>query len=609
MNDKQWEEYMEEVKSKLPVNQQLKDELRQSLIKQRGRRGFRYWKPVSLVSALLAVVIFSMVWLGSPSVQKIEASSLHFNQSFSLLEQLGEEISSGIAEYKGVIYVPMQEKGLYKYDHKSYSKLIDGNITFTRVSPDGTKLVYVQDGSLYLFYIKNNISELLLEKASADEPLSAPAWSEAGTHILFARAGEVAEISLKAKTVNPIAEGAYPAYLDGRKKVIFERDGQIIERVLSSGNEQVRTSGKYPAVSPDGSYIAFIQTDEAAQMEDVWIADSDWQTRKQVSRNQMSDAWDRKTGEMIEGKQQPKYTFEEPVWSSDSDRLMLYKVFHTNVVWKKLTQFSVSEKPASPEEVVAGSIEALIYRDEDFAHSFFSYDPGYLKGTSPRQVGYRILGSGMENGKRYVDAETYLSYQDPYYQIDTTRYLLSETDRGYLIDEMVEISSQVVQLSAEGVELITGDGAGEMLFALPSIPSEEGWNNGEVHSLVYMTETRTLYFTMDRKQGDRHKLMLFKYERDSGKFEELIELGAEQHSSLMIADPGQTYIAVEMEVNGRNDVVVYDAEKRSLTKMSEHVLGEQPLELHTRFWKEGELTYYAAMDNRDVFFRYKPMSK
>jgi len=174
---------------------------------------------------------------------------------------------------------------------------------------------------------------------------------------------------------------------------------------------------------------------------------------------------------------------------------------------------------------------------------------------------------------------------------------------------MVEMKNQVIQPSVEGIELITDDGAEEKLFALPSIPSEEGWMNGEVRSLAYMNETRTLYFTMDRKQGDQYKLMLMKYEQGSGQFEPLIQLGEEQNSSLLIVDPSQAYIAVQMEVNGRYDVVVYDQEKRSLTTMSELVLGEQPIMLHTRFWKKGELTYYASMENRDVFFRYKPISK
>jgi len=617
MNDKELDALMEDFKSKLPVNEQLKAELRRTFIQRPVRRRSRRIWAGGAVALILGLVIAGNMWFNNSSVPRAEAATLHFSHSFSLLEQLGEENSSGMAEYGGTVYLPLKDRGLYAYDKKGLYPLIAGNIEFVRVSPSGKELVYIEDGSLRLYEIDSKSSRNLLMRASSQERMETPAWSPDGTKILFVQkktgdhevTSRVMELELKNNSVSEITVGAYPSYRADQKSILFERDNKIMSKNLDNGQETVLDSGRYPAISNDGAYIAYIKTSQGEPaLEDIWVADSDFRTSKQVSHNSLADAWDPNTGQLIEGEQQPRYTFEEPVWSSDSRQLFVYKVFHTNVVWKKLMQFEVSDKMAGPEEVVAGSIQALIYRDEDFAHSFFSYDPGYLKGTSPRQVGYRITNSGQENGKTYVDANTYLSYSDPYYEIQSTRYWLSKGDRGYLIDAMEELNNQVITVSKGQVTRTTDNDASQFIFALKDLPVEGGWANGDIYSLVYEETTGDIYFTLNRQKQHQSRMDLLKYESGTKKFAEITSLGEADTTHLMIMDSEQRYVAVEMLINGKEDVVVYDLKRQQKQVLSEVVLGSDIESVHTRFWKDGQLIYFTHMEGRDVFLQYDPES-
>ncbi|BBI33389.1 TolB family protein [Cohnella abietis] len=628
MNDIQWESLMKDLKTKLPVNEELKDNLRQSFVNKRSKQQHHYRKSlISIAALILCLVLLSTLWPNDKAVPKAQAASLHFFNSFSLMEQLGKENSSGMAEYKGTIYLPMKNRGLYAYDKKGLYKLEAGNINFVRVSPSGDELVYVKDGSLYIYEISSKTSRTLLKSAASQEMLETPSWSEDGSRILYVikktsdgvssktedgsdnSTGQISEINVKKGTIKEMTTGSYPSYISGHNAIIFENNNKIIRRSLVDGKESVLDSGQYPSVSNDGAYIAYIKMQGEPALQDIWVADSDFKTSKQVSHNMLVDAWDSDTGEPIEGKQQPRYTFEEPVWSSDSRQLFVYKVFHTNVVWKKLMQFEVSETIAPPEAIVAGSIQALIYRDEDYAHSFFSYDPGYLKGTSPRQVGYKIIKSGQQNGKEFVDADTYLSYANPFYQIVTTRYWVSKGESGYLIDGMEELNNQVVSASSESVNMSTNDEAPQPIFALKDIPQETNWVNDKIFNIVYQESKGTVFFTLNRQKGNQMRLVLLKYEVGSKQFSEIATLGEVEDSGLMIMDSEQKYVAVEVQIKGKEDTIVYDLDRHKMSMLSEEILGEKAMAVHTRFWNDGKLTFYAEMEGRDGFFQFNPESK
>ncbi len=641
MREEEVEQYLQELKGKMNVNHTLKNQLRQELsikIKQTKRRK---WRPAGFVAAVLAIAVFGMVWLvQSPSVEKVAAAELNVQRSYSLLEQLGKEESTGIAEYEGVMYVAIPGEGLFRSDRNSYTKLVSGNISTVRIAPDGKQLVYVNDGSLYLYHLSEQ-KEMLLKEKTAGKRMDTPVWSPKGTHLLYVEneegeaeaEGQIYELHMATGHTVAAAIGRYPGYLNGKKEIVFEHNGQIVGMKLdqdqsspaeqSGAGQVVYAQGHSPAVSPDGRYIAYIQQNNG--LEDVWIADSDWQTKQQVSNNIMSDAWDRETGELIEGKQQPKYEFVAPVWSSDGEKLLVYKVFRTNTIWKKLTSFEVRQEMLTAEQVVGSMIEALIYRDEDLAHTYFSYDPGYLKGTSPRQVGYRIIAAGEQNGRIYVDAETYLSYHEPFYQIEPARYWLSDQGGGYKIDAMDAQESRYITLSADGAVQIEHGDKSENLFeyaekdklkdAQDDIESDAQNDTGigMISSFSFDTIQQQLYFTVAKQAIQQSEIVLAKYNVTNKTFEQLssFETDAEGQTSLLLVDNTKRFAAMEVTVAGKPDIIVYDMEKKISYLLSEQIdiQGSELLGLHTRFWSEGKLVYYAEMNERTVFFNFYPEKK
>lgn len=637
MSDEQWwDETVDHLREGLPVNKKLKQELREALLQEQSGDGGRSsatlsyvskrhrsrWKWGVFAAAVAGLFLFTSLWWSSRDTGKVEAASLHLFDQFSFDQQLGRENSAGMAEYEGTIYFPLHEEGLFSLKGSNYTQLIDGNISFVRVSPDGQELVYVQDGSLYLFNVIAGSSQLLLQAGKENGLLETPAWSPDGNNIMFvsqaysegfeengARTtqGSIFELNVDKDTIQSITEGQYPSYVAGQNAMFFERDNKIIYRNLTRGEEKVLDVGNYPTVSNDGTYVAYIKSQGDPALQDVWIADTNFKTKRQMTENQLAAAWE--NGGRVEGKQQARYTFEQPTWSHDDQRLFVYKVFHTNEVWRNLVRFRVTASRPSAEDVVAGSIKALIYRDEEFAHSFFNYDPGYLKGTSPRQIGYRILGNGEEDGRTYVDAETYLSYQDPYFNIDKVRYVVTDTPNGYKISDMQKLDNITVGVWGDAVYRIVEEAKyGDPLMEINDIPQKDKWENGDICSLLYVEEDRSLWFTMMRSDGNQSELRLLHYDIQSKQFTETGTIEGASRSYLMQVDEEKENVAISAEVNGKSDLIVYNLQSHKMTLMSQLVGGAEPEEITTRFWNHGKLIFFAEMEGRDVFFSFDPES-
>lgn len=643
-----WEQIVEQLKQSLPVDQELKRSLRASLLNvekvdgdhltkdalideatslRGGRQLGRYWK-WGLVAAVAASILLTLIWTMKEEDNHVLASSLHLFEQYSIQEQLGNERSEGMAEYNGIVYLPMKEKGLYQLNENKLTKLIDGNINYVRVSPDGEQLIYVQQDELYLYSLKDRKSQLLLSQGKDLGSLSTPTWSADGKQLLFVSKGkdltEIVSMTLANKQWQKVTTGNSPSYVAGKEGIFFERNKQIIYLDLNTKEEKVLDSGRSPAVSNDGSYVAYIKSEGDPEVQNLWIADSNFTTKKQITSNELMDyAFDPNTGEYIEGKQQARYTLDQPVWSNEDNRLYIYKVFHTNETWRKLTRLQLSTVKLTPSDIVGNSIAALIYRDEEYAHSFFSYDPGYLKGTNPRQVGYRILNSVQQGDKTIVDADTYLANADPYYQIDKQRYIVEDTKTGYKISALesrgwLEITDQndgiYLTKYAPGEDNVVSSNTNEkpkektLLLHHGDIPQQQGWTNGAITSLQYNEKQQHLFFALSRTAGKDTKIMLFDYDLKKKAFKDytIWQGNGTGQTVLLQINEEQRYAAVKISLeHERGDLLIVDLASNNTFSMADYTEQDGSV-LVPRYWNNDKYIFYAEEENRDIFYSYHP---
>lgn len=641
MSEVIWEKTMEQLKERLPVNEELKHKLHDSLLRKR-RKG-RMWRGILAGITAAGLLLGSFVLKPWEQEAHVLAASLHIASQFTVTQQLGKENSVAVAEYGDIRYFAVEKEGIYAEHDNGLELLLSGEAEAVAVSPDGSKLAYIRSGDVYVYDMKQNKNRLLLQAEGAGKYAS-PAWAPDGERIAVVRlaekrheagimrdvegetgeadaldlleaegeadSGDMLEVEIKDGATHDVGAGASPSYVPGQHALLFERDGAIMSVNLKTGEERKLAEGRYPSVSPDGAYVAFVVARGNPEMEDLWIADIDFQTRKMVIENQLADAWDRNTGEIIEGKQQAHFTLEQPVWSQNGSSLLVYKTFHTNEVWRKLVRLEVTDQEPTPEDIVASSIEALIYRDEEYAHSFFSYDPGYLKGTSPRQVGYSIIASGEKEGMPYVDAETYLSYFDPYMAIQKTRYFLSKGEMGYRIDDMLDLSYTELSAWDDGIyRSIDGVREKEPLLKTSELPQAEGWSNNGLDSLFYRESDKTLWLTLKREKEGQATLILISYDFTKQKWTEWSSYKDAQSNMLLVDDDGG-HVSMDLTMNvsaeddQRAEVVVFNVLERQDTLLSEGIEGIPPDDVNTRFWKDGVLVYYAEVGGRDVFLSF-----
>lgn len=76
-----------------------------------------------------------------------------------------------------------------------------------------------------------------------------------------------------------------------------ERNNKVVLRSLADNKERVIDSGRFPAVSPDGSYVAYVRTEHtekavapnakvAEDIDNVWVADTGGlHTKRRVTAN------------------------------------------------------------------------------------------------------------------------------------------------------------------------------------------------------------------------------------------------------------------------------------------------------------------------------------
>lgn len=651
MDEKLLEKQLSRLKNQLPVNQQLKQNLRQSFVQLRQNK----WQlrfSAALVAA--AACLTFLIYLLSPgnSVEKANAAALKISNQISFVE-IGGGPNLGVAEYNGTIYLPIAGKGLFAYDQKGLRKLSDEEIGFVRTTSDGNKLALSVGGSLKVYDLVNDKITEILTGDKISTYYEQPSWSPDNQKIIYTKKiiapqephgftvkeSGIYEIDLNSRSISrKLADGAYPSYIKGTEGIIFERDNKVIFKNLQDGSEKVIDAGRFPSVSPDGKYVAYVKTERKVRklaknasvgesLNNVWIADVNLATKKQVTANFPLRYIDEK--EWVEGIKPSivpqvlefsgMYDYYDPVWASDSNSLFVLKNRNGEGGSMRLMRIDFTTNKITAENTVKKYLQALVVRDDDYAKSLMKNPPEILTVSNPHPVGYKIIGTGQENGKEYVEAELYSAYTaNPYFAVVKSRYYVSPNAIGYIIDSIIDLDSvEVGSKDGKTVTLFSG-GNEKVLFKDSDLPAE--YMPGGQHrfaSLAYDGQTNTVVFTVQALQDKEQKaaVNILSYNLAQQKFKLIdqvntlngqVNIGVEN----LIMEPAGRYIALDLfsddDPSYRSYVRVYDLKTGKKIDLNSLLESSEIETLHTNFWDEDNLIVRATSHGQTMGYIYKP---
>ena len=173
---------------------------------------------------------------------------------------------------------------------------LDGTETEVSIAPDGTRLVAVASGDLWLFNIADGSRRRLTE---TNDKESFPAWAFDGKRVTFTRGSDTFAISADLSPGNPtepqlFKENATSMSWSTTGRLTFVRDrtlwitdaGGVHERALIEPDANPDISVRGPRFSPDSLQIAFVKTNVGLQGE-VWVVD----TTTSAARALVADRW------------------------------------------------------------------------------------------------------------------------------------------------------------------------------------------------------------------------------------------------------------------------------------------------------------------------------
>jgi len=155
---------------------------------------------------------------------------------------------------------------------------LDGTETEVALAPDGSRLVAVASGDLWLFNIGDGSRRRLTETPESE---GFPAWTPDGKRVTFTRGDNTFAASGKDfSSIQLLKENATSLSWSGTGRQAFVRDrtlwitdaGGMHDRKFLEPDANTEVSVRGPRFSPDSSQIAFIKTTLGLQGE-VWLAD------------------------------------------------------------------------------------------------------------------------------------------------------------------------------------------------------------------------------------------------------------------------------------------------------------------------------------------------
>jgi hypothetical protein len=315
-----------------------------------------------------------------------------------------------------------------------------------------------------------------------------------------------------------------------------------------------------------------------------------------------------------------QYDYYNPAWSSNSNSLYALKA-QGREQGMRLIRIDFTDSMMSGEDTVKNFLKALIMRDDDYAKGLMTSPPDILTISNPKVVGFKILSSGSEGQRQYVEAESYLQYTaNPYFQAERSRYYLSQSQDGYKIDEIKKLESKEVLSKDDGMvyysktkyDSDTGSPTGQtentVLFRDSDIPQEYlPKGNYRLTNLYYNSDKKSVLFTVQGVE-DGQSLNLLVYDIGSREFR---QLGSINNGSgyFLTSDNDFKYGVLDYFMDNDYEkprTNVYKLDNKSMVSLYELINDKDITSVRSNYWDDGRLIFEVSKDGQTVRYIYHP---
>ncbi|MFS0575707.1 hypothetical protein AB1K83_08735 [Sporosarcina sp. 179-K 3D1 HS] len=576
MEQEKIENYLREMRNEIEVDEQLKRKLRSSFMKKEGMKK-NSWLPF-----IAAAILFLAVFLPNLSTKEVRASLLIVGNGISFFD-IGSGEVLAYTHVDGRLYLSLRDRGIYLHENDGLKRITEQTAGRFSRNAEGGHVLFTQNGDVFLLQLETNEIVQVMEGNYGD-----PEWKDED-HFYVVSDQTILEINLQTKEEKAIVKGEQPSFIAKDQKLVFHRDGKILLYDLKNDKEDIVDHGKDPSTSPNGHYISYVKS--SSGVEDVWIADSDLDTKKKLTANPPP---------RYESTEKAIYRYQSPIWAGEERQLYVMK---TRIDGEsqpvQIMKIELSVEAMTAKETVKGFLQALVVRDDDYAMSLMKHPPSFLTYSNPHQIGFQIVEMEEQPQSATVQAEVYWTDTAlPYYQITTYEFTLAKEKGRFVIEQVKELPQ--IKLSANDqnqVQLVNGDDK-EILFSLQDVPQAFiADENVRFSSLVITPDENTVLFSL---QGEEQVAVLA-FDRETKSFTLLTAMADATVTQLSLDSSGRYVAADTYTSSSESNVALFDVIK-----------GKQIAQFtnaNSVLWRGNQLILQEVAESHTLLYEYDPQNK
>ena len=239
MDEEKIEKLLIEAKNQIPVDNELKKKLRMSYVKQKRAR----WNVMTktLFGMTAAALVFIFFTLSFTQQKFVNAAELLIANALSFMDIAQGDITA-IDHQNGHLYLAIKGEGIFHYTSSGLEKVSEAEADSISVNGEGTKMIFSNDGTVYVFdLIEQQINPLFEGTKSVQWMM--PIWKDNEEFYVTKQTDTEKQIVLKSfhsDNEKMIANGTNSTVGVTEDFIVYEDNGNVTKKVISTGETTYR---------------------------------------------------------------------------------------------------------------------------------------------------------------------------------------------------------------------------------------------------------------------------------------------------------------------------------------------------------------------------------